>query len=110
VNDQHIFPLVKTINRADFNAISIFAIDAVIIDDIGHVRSDLLILAETIGWYDVIWRGPRAPLCIAETAIRQDRGAGVRASLVSSSAIAVFCDVKSFIQVEIWVSMLILNI
>ena len=29
---------------------------------------------------------------------------------VSSSAIAVFCDVKSFIHVEIWVSMLILKI
>jgi hypothetical protein len=60
MNYQHIFTLVKTVNRANLNTISIFAIDAVIINDIGHARSDLLSLAETINSFVVIWRKQRA--------------------------------------------------
>ena len=37
VNDQHVFALVEAIHGADFNAVHIFAFNAVIIDDVGHV-------------------------------------------------------------------------
>ena len=36
VNDQHVFALVEAIHGADFNAVHIFAFNAVIIDDVGH--------------------------------------------------------------------------
>lgn len=36
VNDQHVFTLVEAIHRADFNAVHIFALDAVFSDDVGH--------------------------------------------------------------------------
>ena len=79
MNHQHVFTLVKTIHRANFNTISIFTIDAVIIDDIGHLRSDLLRLVGATNVRDVdATLALHAPLCIAETAIRQDQAVGVR--------------------------------
>lgn len=36
MDNQHVFTLVETINRANFNAIHIFALNAFIVDDIGH--------------------------------------------------------------------------
>ena len=53
MNHQHVFTLVKTIYRANFDTISIFTINAVIIDDIGHLLFDLLSLAGVINFRDV---------------------------------------------------------
>ncbi len=39
MDDQHVFAFVETIHRADFHAVHILALDAVLGDDIGHVRS-----------------------------------------------------------------------
>jgi len=36
VNDQHVLAFVETIHRADFDAVHIFALNAVLGDDIGH--------------------------------------------------------------------------
>ena len=36
VDDQHVFTLVETVHWADFNAVHIFAFDAVFGDDVGH--------------------------------------------------------------------------
>jgi hypothetical protein len=36
MDNQHILALIETIDRAYLNAISVFAVDTVIIDDIGH--------------------------------------------------------------------------
>jgi hypothetical protein len=36
VDDQHVFALVEAIDGADLDAISIFALDAVFSDDVGH--------------------------------------------------------------------------
>ena len=69
--------LVKTIHRAHFDTISIFTIDAVIIDYIGHLRSGLLRLAGATNVRDVdATLALRATFCIAETAIRQDQAVG----------------------------------
>lgn len=39
VDDEEIFPFIKTVYRTNFNTIGVFAFDAIIDDDIGHVRS-----------------------------------------------------------------------
>lgn len=39
VNDQHVLAFVEAIHRADLDAVHIFALDAVLGDDIGHFRS-----------------------------------------------------------------------
>jgi hypothetical protein len=39
MDDKHVFTLVKTVDRANFYAIHIFALDAVLGDDIGHFGS-----------------------------------------------------------------------
>jgi hypothetical protein len=39
VNDQHILAFIEAIHRADFYAVHIFALDAVLGDDVGHCRS-----------------------------------------------------------------------
>ena len=36
VDDQHVFTFIKTIDRADFDAVGVFALDAIVGDDIGH--------------------------------------------------------------------------
>ena len=36
VDDEHVFTLVETVHGADFNAIHVFAFDAVFSDDVGH--------------------------------------------------------------------------
>ena len=36
MDDQHVFTLVETVHGADFNAVHIFALDAVFSDDVGH--------------------------------------------------------------------------
>jgi hypothetical protein len=36
MDDQHVFALIKTINRAYLNAIGVFAADTFVINDIGH--------------------------------------------------------------------------
>jgi len=39
VDDQHVLALVKTIDGADFNAVHVFAFDAIVVDDIGHLHT-----------------------------------------------------------------------
>src|SRR6201998_2015473 len=39
VDDQHVFALVKTIDRANLNAVHVFAFDAIVVDDIGHLHT-----------------------------------------------------------------------
>jgi hypothetical protein len=39
VDDQHVLAFVETIHRADFHAVHILALDAVLGDDVGHVGS-----------------------------------------------------------------------
>jgi hypothetical protein len=39
MNDQHVLAFVEAVHRADFNAVHIFALDAVLGDDVGHFRS-----------------------------------------------------------------------
>jgi hypothetical protein len=39
VDDQHVFALVKAIYGADFDAIHVFAFDAIVVDDIGHFHT-----------------------------------------------------------------------
>lgn len=36
MNDQHVFALVEAIHRANFDAIHIFALDAIFCNDVGH--------------------------------------------------------------------------
>ena len=36
VDDQHVFTLVETIHGTDFNAVHVFAFDAVFSDNVGH--------------------------------------------------------------------------
>jgi hypothetical protein len=38
MNDEHVLAFVKAIDRADFNAIGIFAFDTGIVDDVSHPR------------------------------------------------------------------------
>ncbi len=38
VNDEHILAFIEAIDRANFNAVHIFAFDTVVGDEIGHVR------------------------------------------------------------------------
>ena len=44
VDDEHVFPFVETIDRADFNTVHVFAADAGILDDISHLRTQKLIM------------------------------------------------------------------
>src|SRR5579862_624187 len=39
VDDQHIFALVEAIHGADFNAVHVFAFDAIVVDDVGHIHT-----------------------------------------------------------------------
>ena len=39
VNDQHVLALVKTIDGANLNAVHVFAFDAIVVDDIGHLHT-----------------------------------------------------------------------
>ncbi len=39
VDHEHVLPLVETIDGADFNAIRELALDAAVVDDVGHARS-----------------------------------------------------------------------
>jgi hypothetical protein len=39
VDDQHILALVETVHGADFNAVHVFAFDAIVVDDIGHLHT-----------------------------------------------------------------------
>jgi hypothetical protein len=39
MDDEHILPGIEAIHGADFDAIHIFALDAILCDDIGHGRS-----------------------------------------------------------------------
>ena len=38
MNDEHVLAFVKAIDRANFNAIGIFAFDTGIVDDVSHPR------------------------------------------------------------------------
>jgi hypothetical protein len=38
MNNQHVFAFVEAVNRTYFDAIHIFALDAILDDDIGHSR------------------------------------------------------------------------
>src|SRR6201987_3501919 len=54
VDDQHVFALVKTIDRANLNAVHVFAFDAIVVDDIGHLhtldaRFEALLLSHGLG-------------------------------------------------------------
>src|ERR1700751_4996043 len=53
VDDQHVFALVKAIDRANLNAVHVFAFDAIVVDDIGHLhtldaRSEALLLSHVV--------------------------------------------------------------
>ena len=37
VDDQHVFALVEAIYRADLDAVRVFAFDAIVVDDVGHM-------------------------------------------------------------------------
>jgi acylphosphatase len=39
VNDQHVFAFIEAIHRADFHAVHVFALYAVLGDDVSHCRS-----------------------------------------------------------------------
>ena len=39
VDDQHVFTLVEAIHGADFDAVHVFAFDAIVVDDIGHIHT-----------------------------------------------------------------------
>jgi hypothetical protein len=39
VDDEHVLALIETIHRADFDAVHVFALDAIFSDDVGHERS-----------------------------------------------------------------------
>jgi hypothetical protein len=39
VNDEHVLAFVKTIDRADLDTIGVFALYALIVDDVGHASS-----------------------------------------------------------------------
>jgi len=41
MNDEHVFALIKAVDRADFDAVCIFALDAIVRDDIGHETSPI---------------------------------------------------------------------
>src|ERR1700752_2109749 len=54
VDDQHVLALVKTIDGANFNAVHVFAFDAIVVDDIGHLhtldaRFEALLLSYGVG-------------------------------------------------------------
>src|SRR5215469_14814389 len=54
VDDQHVFALVKTIDRANLNTVHVFAFDAIVVDDIGHLRTldggfEVLLLSQGSG-------------------------------------------------------------
>jgi hypothetical protein len=36
VNDEHVLALIETVDRTDFDAIHVFALDAIFQDHIGH--------------------------------------------------------------------------
>jgi hypothetical protein len=38
VNDEHVFAFIEAINRAYLDAVCVFAVDAVLIDDVGHLK------------------------------------------------------------------------
>jgi hypothetical protein len=37
MDDQHILALVKAVHGADFDAVHVFAFDAIVVDDVGHL-------------------------------------------------------------------------
>jgi hypothetical protein len=39
MDDQHVFALVETVHGADFDAVHVFAFDAIVVDDIGHLNT-----------------------------------------------------------------------
>jgi hypothetical protein len=38
MDDEHILALVEAVHRTDFDAIHVLALDAVVVDDVGHPR------------------------------------------------------------------------
>jgi hypothetical protein len=36
MDDEHVLALVEAIHRTHFDAIGVFALDAIVVDDIGH--------------------------------------------------------------------------
>jgi hypothetical protein len=62
VDDQHVLALVKTIDGANFNAVHVFAFDAIVVDDIGHLHTLDAVLKPCS--YRM-WSGARkkAPIC-----------------------------------------------
>jgi hypothetical protein len=39
VNDEHVLAFIEAIDRANFDAVHVFALDAILDDDVGHVLS-----------------------------------------------------------------------
>src|SRR5580704_14472628 len=52
VDDEHIFALLEAIHGADFDAIHVFAFDAIVVDDVGHIHtlSGLFASLAPIAW------------------------------------------------------------
>jgi hypothetical protein len=40
MDDEHILTLVETIDGADLDAVGVFALDALVVDDVGHSALD----------------------------------------------------------------------
>jgi hypothetical protein len=43
VNDEHVLAFIKAIDRADLDTIGVFALDALLVDDVGHSTSRFLL-------------------------------------------------------------------
>ena len=72
VNDKHVLALVEAVDRADFNAVGIFALDAGFSDDVSHP-----ILRKN--W---LRDDPFSGICVAHE-LRSRKGSGTPESAVS---------------------------
>jgi hypothetical protein len=36
MNDEHVLAFIEAVDRTDFDAVGVFALDAVVVDDVGH--------------------------------------------------------------------------
>jgi hypothetical protein len=44
VNDEHILAFIEAIDRANLDAVGVFALDAVLVDDVRHALARLLMM------------------------------------------------------------------
>jgi hypothetical protein len=58
VDDEHVLAFIETVDRTDFDAVHVFAFDAVVGDEIGHRRAVLLNFSRAMR--ERRWRGVAA--------------------------------------------------